>query len=74
MVFTSTAVRTRDAAFPLFGDAGKKSATEAELQEFVESVRAKPDEAEGPCLALRRPDVEPEGGGREPRSRRGNTS
>ena len=44
-VFTSTTVRTRDTVFPLF-DAGTKSATEAE--------------PEGPSLALRRPDVEPE--------------
>ena len=48
--------------FPLFGDAGTKSATEARLQEFDESVRARPDEAEGPSLALRRPVVEPEEG------------
>ena len=48
--------------FPLFGDAGKKSATEAELQEFGERVRARPDEADGPSLALRHPVVEPEGG------------
>ena len=48
--------------FLLFGDAGTKSATEAELQEFGESVRARPDEAEGPSLALRRPVVEPEEG------------
>ena len=61
-VFTSTIVRTRDTVFPLFGDAGTKSATEPELQEFGESVRARPDEAEGPSLALRRPDVEPEEG------------
>ena len=60
-VFTSTIVRTRGAVFPLFGDAVTKSATEAELQEFGENVRARPDEAEGPSLALRRPDVEPEG-------------
>ena len=45
-VFTSTTVRTRDTVFPLFGDAGTKSATEAELQEFGESVRARPDEAD----------------------------
>ena len=57
-VFKSTTVRTRDTVFPLFGDAG--SATEAELQEFGESMRARPDEAEGPSLALRRPAVEPE--------------
>ena len=38
-VFTSTNVRTRDTVFLLFGDAGTKSATEAELQEFGESVR-----------------------------------
>ena len=44
-VFTSTTVRIRDTVFPLFGDAGTKSATEAELQEFGESVRARPDEA-----------------------------
>ena len=61
-VVTSTTVRTRDTVFPLFGDAGTKSATEAELQEFGESVRARPDEAEGPSLALRRPVVEPEEG------------
>ena len=60
-VFTSTTVQTRDTAFLLFADAGTKSATEAELQEFDESVRTRPDEAEGPSLALRRPDVEPEG-------------
>ena len=47
--------------FPLFCDAGTRSAT-AELQEFGESVRARPDEAEGPSLALRRPVVEPEEG------------
>ena len=35
-VFTSTTVRTRDTVFPLFGDAGTKSATVAELQEFGE--------------------------------------
>ena len=61
-VFTSTTVRTRDTVFLLFGDAGTRSATEAELQEFSESVRATPDEAEGPSLALRRPVVEPEEG------------
>ena len=61
-VFTSTTVPTRDTVFPLFGDAGTRSATEAELQEFGESVRARPDEAEGPSLALRRPVVEPEEG------------
>ena len=55
-VFTSTTVRTRDTVFPMFGDAGTKSATEAELQEFGESARVRPDEAEGPSLALRRPD------------------
>ena len=55
-VFTSTTVRTRD----LFGEDGVKSAIEAELQEFGESVRARPDEAEGPSLALRRPDVQSE--------------
>ena len=59
-VYTSTTVRTRDTVFPLFGDAGTQSATEAELQEFGESVGVRPDEAEGPSLALRRPDVEPE--------------
>ena len=57
-VFTSTIVRTRDTVFPLFGSAGTKPATEAELQEFGESVRARPDEFGGPSLALRRPDVE----------------
>ena len=56
-VFRSTTVRTRDTVFPLFGDAGTKSATEAELGE---SVRVRPDGAEGPSLALHRPDVEPE--------------
>ena len=61
-VFTSTTVRTRDTVFPLFGDAGTKSATEAELEELGESVRARPDEAERPSLALRRPVVEPEEG------------
>ena len=61
-LFTSTTVRTRDTVFPLFGDAGTKSATEAELQEFGESVRARPDEAKWPSLALRRPVVEPEEG------------
>ena len=61
-VFTGTTVRTRDTVFPLFGDAGTKSATEAELQEFGESVRVIPDEAKGPSLALRRPVVEPEEG------------
>ena len=35
-VFTSTTVRTRDTVFPLFGDAGTKPATEAELREFGE--------------------------------------
>ena len=59
-VFTSRTVRTCDTVFRLFGDAGTKSATEAELQEFGESVRARPDEAEGPfssspsCRARRR--------------------
>ena len=38
-VFTSTNVRTRETVFPLFGDAGTRSATEAEFQEFGESVR-----------------------------------
>ena len=61
-MFTSTTVPTRDTVFPLFGDAGTRSATEAELQEFGESVRARPDEAEGPSLALRRPVVHPEEG------------
>ena len=41
-------------------------ATGAELQEFGESVRARPDEAEGPSLALRRPEVEPEDEPRRP--------
>ena len=59
-VFTSTTVRTRDTVFPLFGGGGTKPATEAELQEFGESVRVRPDEAEGPSLALRHPDVEVE--------------
>ena len=59
-VFASTNVRTRDTVFLLFVDAGTNSATEAELQEFGESVRVKPDEAEGLSLALRRPEVEPE--------------
>ena len=44
-VFTSTTVRTRDTVFPLFGDAGTKSATVVELQEFGESVRVRPEEA-----------------------------
>ena len=59
-VFTSTTVRTRDTVFPLFGGAGTKPATEAELQEFGESVRVRvrPGEVEGPSLALRHPDVE----------------
>ena len=61
-VFTSTTVRTRDTVFPLFGVAGTRSATEAEFQEFGESVRVRPNEAEGPSLALRRPDVEPDEG------------
>ena len=55
-VFTSTKVRTRDR------DADTKPATEAELQEFGEIVRVRPDEAEGSRLALRRPVVEPEEG------------
>ena len=42
----------------LFGGAGTKPATEAEFQEFGESVRARPDEVEGRSLALRRTDVE----------------
>ena len=54
-VFTSTTMRYRDTVFPWFGDA------EAELQEFGESARVRSDEVEGPSLALRRPDVEPEG-------------
>ena len=61
-VFTNTTVRTRGTVFPLFGDAGTKSATEAELQEFGESVRARPDEAEGLSLALHRLVCEPEEG------------
>ena len=61
-VFTSKTVRTRDTVFPLFGDAVTKPATEEELQEFGESVRARLDEAEGSTLALRRPVVEPEEG------------
>ena len=32
----------------------------ATLLEFGESLRVRPDEVEGPSLALRRPDVEPE--------------
>ena len=56
-VFTSATVRTRDTVFPSFGDAGAKSATEAELQEFGESVRVGPDE-EGPNLVLHRPGEE----------------
>ena len=59
-VFTSTTVRTRDTVFPLFGGAGMKPATETELHEFGESVRASPDEVEEPSLALRRPAVENE--------------
>ena len=51
-VFTSTTVRTRDAVFPVFGGAGAKPATEAELREFGENVSARPDEAEGPSLVL----------------------
>ena len=46
--------------FHLFGDAGTKSATEAELPEFGESVRVRPDETEGPSLALHRLGAEPE--------------
>ena len=57
-VFTSTTVRNRDTVFPSFGDAGAKSATEAEFQHFGESVRVRPDEAEGPNLVLRRPGEE----------------
>ena len=57
-VFTSTTVRTRDTMFLLFGVAGTKPATEAEVPEFGESVRARPDEVEEPSLALRRPDVQ----------------
>ena len=57
-VFTSTTVRTRDTVFPLFGGAGMKPATETELHEFGESVRARLDEVEEPSLALRRPAVE----------------
>ena len=57
-VITST---TRDTVFSLFGGAGTKSATEAELQDLGENARARPDETEGPSLALRRPDVETEG-------------
>ena len=53
-------VRTRDSVPFVRRCAGTKSATEARLQEFDESVRARPDEAEGPSLALRRPVVEPE--------------
>ena len=51
-------MQTSDTVFLLFGSAGTKPASEAELQEFGESVRARPDEVEGPSLALRRPDVE----------------
>ena len=51
-------MRTRDTVFPLFGGAGTKPATEAELQEFGESVRARSDEVKAPSLALLRPDVE----------------
>ena len=51
-------MRTSDTVFPLFGDAGTRSATEAEIQKFGESVTARPDEAEGPSLPLRRPIVE----------------
>ena len=51
-VFKNTTVRTRDTMFPLFGDAGTKSATEAKLQKFGVSVRGRPDE--GPTLELRR--------------------
>ena len=56
-VFTSTTVRTRDEVFPMFGGAGTKPATEAQLQEFGEGLGAKPDEVEIPSLALRRPDA-----------------
>ena len=59
-VFTSATVRTRDTVFPLFGGAGRKPATETELHEFGESVRARLDEVEEPSLALRRPAVENE--------------
>ena len=54
-VFTSTTVRTRDTVFPLFGDAGTMSASEVELQEFGESVRARPDEAELSVAQLSNP-------------------
>ena len=57
-MFTSTTLRTRDTVFPLFGGAGTKPTTEAELQEFGESVRARSDEVKAPSLALLRPDVE----------------
>ena len=41
-----------DAVFPVFGGAGAKPATEAELREFGENLSARPDEAEGPSLVL----------------------
>ena len=40
VVFTSTTVRTRDTVFPLFGDAGTKSETEAESCSSSPSCRA----------------------------------
>ena len=59
-MLTSTIVWARDRC-ALCSAMLAKSATEAELQEFGDSVRARPDDAEGPSLALRRPDVESEG-------------
>ena len=50
-LFTSTTVRTRDTVFLLFVGAGTN---------YGESARAKPDEAQRPSVAFRRPDVESE--------------
>ena len=54
-MFTITTVRTRGSVHFVRHEAGNWC---RELHEFGESVRARPDEVEGPSLALRRPNIE----------------
>ena len=69
-VITRTTVRTRDTVFPLFGGAGTKSATDAELQVFGESVREDEVAKTESCSPSRR--CRDRRSGKEPRTWRGN--
>ena len=71
-VFTSTTVRTRDTVFPSFNDAGTKSATEAELREFGESVRGEARWGRRTESCSSSPRCRARRSGRERRSRRRN--